>query len=50
MQKTVKREELFIVTKLYNTEKEPKEELKSDLEEIGLSYFDLVLIHWYYYF
>ena len=29
-----------------NTEKEPKEELKEDLEEIELSYFDLVLIHW----
>ena len=46
--KTVKREDLFITTKVVNNEKTlPEEDLKRGLEEIGLSYFDLTLIHLY---
>ncbi len=44
----VKREELFITTKIWNTFHEPKhaiESAKRSLKDWGLEYFDLVLIH-----
>ena len=45
---SVKREELFITTKVFNNAKTTAEEdIKRGLEEIGLKYFDLVLIHWF---
>ena len=48
--KTVKREELFITTKIINNNQTtPEEDIKEGLSEIGLTYFDLVLIHWLFY-
>jgi glycerol 2-dehydrogenase (NADP+) len=43
----VKREELFVVTKLWCTFHGRVEEgLKSSLERLGLEYVDLYLMHW----
>jgi len=45
----VKREELFITSKLWNSSHQPQEvekELDLSLKETGLEYFDLYLIHW----
>ena len=47
--KTVKREELFIVTKVANNYHTRENALKSvniSLNNLGLDYIDLVLIHW----
>lgn len=43
----VKREELFITTKLFNDEKgDPIKALKQSLKRLNLDYLDLYLIHW----
>ncbi len=45
--KIVKREDLFIVTKLELEEKkDPEEALKKSLKRLGLEYVDLYLDHW----
>lgn len=46
---TVKREELYIISKLWNTRHNPvdvKPSLKESLTNLGLDYLDLFLIHW----
>ncbi|XP_051154638.1 aldo-keto reductase AKR2E4-like isoform X1 [Leptopilina boulardi] len=46
---TVKREDLFIVTKVWNDdhkEQQVVEACKSSLKKFGLDYIDLYLIHW----
>ncbi len=45
----MKREELFITTKLWNTSRRPElveKELDESLKQLGLDYVDLYLIHW----
>ena len=43
----VKREDLFVVTKCWITDKEdPEKALKASLERLNLSYVDLYLDHW----
>lgn len=43
----VKREEMFVVTKLWIYEKSnPEEAIKRSLENLGLEYIDLYLDHW----
>ncbi|KAH9485616.1 D/L-glyceraldehyde reductase [Psilocybe cubensis] len=45
----VKREELFITSKLWNSAHQPQEvekELNETLTQLGLEYLDLYLVHW----
>jgi diketogulonate reductase-like aldo/keto reductase len=45
----VKREEIFVTTKLWNTDQgylSAKRAMKKSLENLGLDYVDLYLIHW----
>lgn len=43
----IPREELFITTKLWNTQqRNPQEALEQSLERLGLEYVDLYLMHW----
>jgi len=46
---TVKREDLFITSKIWNTNHEPQRVAESaalQLKVTGLEYFDLLLVHW----
>jgi len=44
---TVKREELFITSKVWNDRhREVKESCKKSLRDLGLSYIDLYFVHW----
>lgn len=45
----VKREDIFIVTKLWNTDHEPEKvenACRRSRENLGLGYIDLYLMHW----
>ncbi|XP_014204967.1 aldo-keto reductase AKR2E4 [Copidosoma floridanum] len=45
----VKREDIYIVTKLWNDEHDPKAVIpacKRSLKKLGLNYLDLYLVHW----
>lgn len=45
----VKRDELFIMTKLWNTDHEPEDvepACRKSLEAMGLEYFDIFMMHW----
>ena len=43
----IKREDLFIVTKMRNTQQtDPLAALKGSLERLGLDYVDVYLLHW----
>ena len=43
----VKREDLFIITKLYAKRRnDPEKEIKDSLKKLGLTYVDLYLDHW----
>jgi len=42
----VKREDLFIITKIWPTEEDSEEKIMKSLIALGLEYVDLYLIHW----
>ena len=43
----MKREELFITSKLWHTDfKDPEAALRLSLEKLNLEYIDMYLIHW----
>lgn len=46
---TLRREEVFITSKLWNTKHEPQdveEACRTSLNHLGLSHLDLYLMHW----
>ena len=45
----IKREDIFVTSKLWNTAHDPKHvlpQLKQSLTDLGLDYVDLYLVHW----
>lgn len=45
--KTIKREDIFVTTKLWNDDQEdPVQELRNSLKRLQLDYVDLFLVHW----
>lgn len=45
----VKREDIFVTTKVWNDAQEPaatRESVRASLDRLGLDYVDLVLVHW----
>lgn len=49
LHQTLRREELFVTSKLWNTKHDPEDvedACRTSLAHLGLSYLDLYLMHW----